>query len=488
MAEQQAAYRISLSSEFDLTAAASQADYFSALGVSHVRCTPSPRLSLCATEGRVGDLTHANRDGFRSQEHLTFTAALGRYSLEQLPENSARHDTQGTSALDRPGLAESPGGHEIVGNGLLSVAAGLFSWQEPGLSKIRQSFTGESRGCSPENAARTQRGPITGKGEAETDQFHELCARIQSESTEALIALPVDELGRGEDALARVLVLSEIPEVWRTAIAGWSARLNGYRKNDFPDRALEYLFYETAVGSWPVDELRLVSFLTKAARQSGMYTSWMQPTEEFERALREFIGQALLDEGFMTELRELVAAIIMAGRLNSMALTLIKLTAPGVPQIHQGTELWDLSLADVDDDQRVDYARRRKLLREIATCDARACLMRMAEGMPKLWILHRTLLLRKFRPEPFCANSRYTPVHASGSFSRHLVGYLRANDIMVVVPRWTIRRGLDWRDTTIEVPSGDWVNCLTDENVSGGVRSITELTSNFPLVLLERIH
>lgn len=316
--------------------------------------------------------------------------------------------------------------------------------------------------------------------------FHEFCRRIQSRWPETLLATSSHDTKRSEDVRSRLWVLSEIPQQWAEAVLRWSTLLEKYRRSNHPDRGIEYLFYQTVVGAWPIDEGRIIAYLEKAACEAKTFTSWTQRDSLYEAALREFVHSALSDGEFLRDLRVLVETVVEPGRLNSLAYTLLKLTAPGVPDIYQGTEVWDLSLVDPDNRRPVDYRLRRQLLHELECCTAQHCMARSNEGLPKLWLIHHVLQLRKRRPDAFGPNSSYTSFEGQGTYAECLVAYFRGRDILVIAPRWNIRRGAEWQDTHIDVPEGNWSNCLTGETVHGGPRRISELTAAFPVVVLER--
>ena len=161
----------------------------------------------------------------------------------------------------------------------------------------------------------------------------------------------------------------------------------------------------------------MIAYMEKASREAKVHTSWTQPNSDYDGALREFIEGILNDQEFKADLETFVKPLIEPGRVNSLAQTLIKLTAPGVPDFYQGTELWDLSLVDPDNRRPVDYALRRRLLSELDGMTAEEIWRRIDEGLPKLWIIHQTLKLRRSRKllEP---ESSYRPLVARGENPR----------------------------------------------------------------------
>src|SRR5262249_17526843 len=157
------------------------------------------------------------------------------------------------------------------------------------------------------------------------------------------------------------------------------------------DRNTEYLFYQTLVGAWPIEEERLLGYLEKAVREAKRHTSWTAPQKEYEEALRAFAAGALGDPALREEVERFVEALLPEAWTASLAQTLIKLTAPGVPDFYQGTELWDLSLVDPDNRRPVDWARRRALCAELERIGPEEAWARAAEGVPKLWTIRRAL-------------------------------------------------------------------------------------------------
>jgi (1->4)-alpha-D-glucan 1-alpha-D-glucosylmutase len=180
--------------------------------------------------------------------------------------------------------------------------------------------------------------------------------------------------------------------------------------------------------------------MEKAAHEAKQQTSWTQQNSEFEDALRSFIERILESQAFVSELENFIGNVLKAGRINSLAQTLVKYTVPGVPDTYQGSELWDLSLVDPDNRRPVDYDLRRQMLSELeGGMDVEEIVRRMDSGLPKLWIVHNALCLRREHPEWFGAEAEYTPLVAEGSKGEHLVGYLRGTRVATLVPRWTLR-------------------------------------------------
>ncbi|MEO5919305.1 MAG: malto-oligosyltrehalose synthase [Candidatus Limnocylindrales bacterium] len=320
----------------------------------------------------------------------------------------------------------------------------------------------------------------------------------------AMLTTSTHDTKRAEDVRARLHVLSEIPEAWAAAVNRWSARLARRRTADLPDRNAEYLFFQTLVGTWPIETDRLAPYLVKAARESQVRTSWASPDEDYEVALAALAEAALTDSGFRDDLEAFLRPVIEAGRINSIAQTILKLTSPGVPDLYQGTELWDLSLVDPDNRRPVDFERRAWILDQLAGATVETALDGMDEGWPKLWAIQRTLGLRSRRPEVFDGRGTYAPLRPSGLHRDRIVGFVRGGDVAVIVPRLSL--GLQgrawgdpnaWGDTSVTLPAGRWTNVLADDPVGGGTVTagptieggrtpITSLLARFPGAVLVR--
>ena len=141
--------------------------------------------------------------------------------------------------------------------------------------------------------------------------------------------------------------------------------------------------------------------MLKASREAKAITSWTDPDTEYEESLKKFVHAIFDDARFVADLEGFVGPLVEPGRVNSLTQTLVKLTAPGVPDVYQGNELWDLSLVDPDNRRPVDYDARRTLLRALRDAKVDEIMARSAEGMPKLWVVKQTLNLRRRRPELF---------------------------------------------------------------------------------------
>jgi (1->4)-alpha-D-glucan 1-alpha-D-glucosylmutase len=298
-----------------------------------------------------------------------------------------------------------------------------------------------------------------------------------------LSATATHDTKRGEDVRARVDVLSEIPGAWKTAAAKWRA-VNRRFKAEVrgalaPDGNEEYLLYQTLVGMWPfeIDDRaraevadRLVEYMIKALREAKVHTSWLSPDEEYEEAVTQFV-RAILDRrrssAFLQTFEPFQARVTEAGVYNSLAQLLIKITAPGVPDFYQGTELWDLSLVDPDNRRPVDYARRREVLAGLTRCPTPALAAELLEsrrdGRIKMFVMNRALAARAALRGAY-EQGDYVPLDTAGARRECLFAFARADAAsaaITCVPRLVATLSPDagsplgrsvWSDTRIHLP------------------------------------
>jgi (1->4)-alpha-D-glucan 1-alpha-D-glucosylmutase len=322
--------------------------------------------------------------------------------------------------------------------------------------------------------------------------FHRACLEAQESFPRTLLATSTHDTKRSADVRARLALLSEIPERWAAAVARWSAGNRRFRRGGFPDPDAEYLLYQTLVGAWPLPAARAALYMEKAAREAKRHTSWMRQDAGYETALRDFVDVVLADPDFTADLAGFVAPLVASGRTNALAQTLVQLTAPGVPDLYQGSELWDLSLVDPDNRRPVDYELRRALLGELAELAAgpsapEAVLARADCGLPKLWTIRQALGLRRRRPELLAPESPYRPLLARGGRAAHAVAFARgegSEQAITVVPRLVIGLDGDWGDTVLDLPAGRFRDQLSGEETAGGERRLADLLARFPVALL----
>jgi (1->4)-alpha-D-glucan 1-alpha-D-glucosylmutase len=311
------------------------------------------------------------------------------------------------------------------------------------------------------------------------EEFHAAAQRRHDEWPAGMTTLSTHDTKRGEDVRARLAVLSELPEDWAATVE----RLRTMAP--LPDPSFEALFWQTIVGAWPIEQERLQGYFVKAAREANGSTSWDAPDEGFESAVAAVLGRVFDDPVLRKSVEQYVAAITPFGWSNSLGQKLVQLTMPGIPDVYQGTELWENSLVDPDNRRPVDFAERRDLL---AALDAEAGTGVAAlppidvSGAAKLLVVSRALRLRRDRPQLF---QRYHPVPATGGAAAHVVAFDRGGALTVVkrLPVGLAARG-GWGDTELKLPGGDWTDVLTGRPVDSV--AVADLLDTYPVALLER--
>jgi (1->4)-alpha-D-glucan 1-alpha-D-glucosylmutase len=319
------------------------------------------------------------------------------------------------------------------------------------------------------------------------DEFHLHCAGMQAEHPQTMNTLSTHDTKRSDDVRARLAVLTEIPGNWRATLHRWSRRNQQFKTGKFPDRNTEYFLYQTLIGARPISLDRITAYMEKATREAKEQTSWTQPNQEFENALKLFIERILASKEFVSELEALVARVLLPGRVNSLTQTLLKCTVPGVPDTYQGGEIWDLHLVDPDNRRPVDYESRKLMLAELeAGMSVDEIMNRMDSGMPKLWVLYKALHLRREKPEWFGREAEYSPLPVDGPKRAQLIAFSRGSSVAVLAPRWNVKLGGGFGSTTVELPQGTWYNIFTGDKVNGGSARAQQLFRKFPVALLVR--
>jgi (1->4)-alpha-D-glucan 1-alpha-D-glucosylmutase len=306
------------------------------------------------------------------------------------------------------------------------------------------------------------------------DQFHRFAAARHRRWPRAMTTLSTHDTKRSEDVRARLAVLAEIPGRWRPQVAAWMSTA------PLPDPAFAHLLWQTVVGAWPIERERLHAYVEKAAREAGTATSWSDPDPTFEAAVHAVVDRLYDDPALRDSVDRLVADITVAGWSNALGQKLVQLAMPGVPDVYQGTELWDNSLVDPDNRRPVDFALRQELLDRI---DEGWLPPVDATGAAKLLVVARVLRLRRARPDLF---TDYRPVMAYGPASRHVVAFDRGGAVAVAT-RLPLRlaRGGGWRDTWLSVAgAGRLRDVLTGRMHDGGGVDLGDLLSRYPVALL----
>jgi (1->4)-alpha-D-glucan 1-alpha-D-glucosylmutase len=309
-------------------------------------------------------------------------------------------------------------------------------------------------------------------------EFHRAMAAREAAWPATMTTLSTHDTKRSEDVRARLAVLAEIPGEWARRMRRWAIRY------PLPDRSLELLAWQNLVGAWPISTERMSGYLTKAAKEAKLVTSHVEAVPDVDEAIAAWPAQVLADAGLVAEIEEFVARIAGPGRANSLGQKLLQLAGPGVPDVYQGTELFEYSLVDPDNRRPVDWALRRQLL---ARLDDGWLPDVDAEGAAKLLVTASALRLRRYRPEVFTG---YRPLPAQGPAARHAVAFARSASLVAVATRLpvglTARGG--WGDTVLPLPEGttDWHDVITDTAVDGAAPRLSDLLSRYPVALLVR--
>ncbi|HWY76566.1 MAG TPA: malto-oligosyltrehalose synthase, partial [Verrucomicrobiae bacterium] len=394
-----------------------------------------------------------------------------------------------SASVSRPELAES---FDFLNELLLSQLDGPL--ENDFVSRFQQ-FTGAvmAKGvedtafyCFNRLAALNEVGGDPGRFGVQPEVFHERCFFRQARQPGAMLSSTTHDTKRSEDVRARLCLISEIPALWQRAVTRWAAMNEQFRQHEWLDRNAEYLFYQILFGAWPISVERALAYMEKAAREAKQHTTWADKNPDYETALRHFVSGALANAEFARDLDDFVASLMDAGWINSLAGALLKLTAPGVPDIYQGTELWDLSLVDPDNRRPVDFNLRRRLLSELDSHTADEIWSSRGEGLPKLWLIRQTLKFRSARPELSSGSGDYEPLRAKGANAAHVLAFIRSGASATIVPRLVLGVAGDWGDTSIEIPPGNWRNVFTSEEFTGGCLRLDELFRRFPVALLTR--
>ncbi|PYL81445.1 MAG: malto-oligosyltrehalose synthase [Verrucomicrobia bacterium] len=312
------------------------------------------------------------------------------------------------------------------------------------------------------------------------ETFHQRNLRRERDWPASLLATSTHDSKRSEDVRARMLAISEIPQLWGRSLQKWRTTNRRFKKQideaEAPDAGEEYLLYQTLLGTWPVDldgapvssvgqefVTRIQRYMAKALKEAKLNTSWIQPNENWDDAMREFVAR-ILEPGprnkFLPIFLPVAAEIARLGAINSLAQTAIKLTTPGVPDIYQGTEIWDDSLVDPDNRRPIDYARRREMLAQIEKVSANELMQCWPNGRIKMRLTQRLLHLRRENPELF-REGNYESLNFGGELAECAIGFARRHGdraIIVIVPRLSSQVGFPpvgdrWQDTHVLLSS-----------------------------------
>jgi (1->4)-alpha-D-glucan 1-alpha-D-glucosylmutase len=370
--------------------------------------------------------------------------------------------------------------------------------------------------------SRNEVGSNPGQFALSVSAFHSACANRAQSYPSALLATATHDHKRGEDLRARLAVLSEIPDEWGALVTRWmrlNARLRREVDGGFaPDATDEFILYQMLVGAWPPGLTgsdsagiqlfadRIVAWQEKALREAKRHTAWIAQDDEYEAACREFVYRILLtprESRWVDEVASFADSRIgPLGAMNGLGQTLLRLTAPGVPDLYQGCELWDLSMVDPDNRRPVDFEQRRTMLATIRGQSGMPEFQNWQDGRIKLAIIARTLALRARLPDLF-ARGAYVPFSIDGPASEHVVSYGRQlgdRRVMVAAIRMpgklfdsldpTDVRSAPWQQTRILLPRG-WASrpardVLSDSDTfSTRLPMASELFAHLPIALYE---
>jgi (1->4)-alpha-D-glucan 1-alpha-D-glucosylmutase len=454
--------------------------------------------------------------------------ALRRAIIElaaALPVYRTYIDAQGSAEADRAVLTEAAesvkGGREVEDARIVDFTLGLLL--APPEDSVRraafiarfQQTTGPLMAKAVEDTVFYRYNRLIALNEVgsepdafglEPELFHAKMQKRAKIWPHALSATATHDTKRGEDARARLAVLSEMPQEWATAVSRWRDAAHALGQ-ELLDADAEWLVYQALVGTWPADlspeneqglkalAERLVAFMIKALREAKRRTSWTAPDDAYERAVENYVRGIFMPERrqLLRDIHSTIAAIEPAGLVNSLAQLALKLTLPGVPDVYQGCELLDFSMVDPDNRRPVDFDLRRRLLAQARQATATDAIQRWREGMPKLWLLDRLLGLRQ-RHAALFDQGDYEAMEIAGDLAHHAVAYARVlgdRRALVIVPRLVLRHCEAGRPsltseafirTRLHLP-GKFKN-LTGEYAGDGEISLSELWQSFPVAVL----
>ena len=418
--------------------------------------------------------------------HRAVVAAAGA-DHDRLPESIAvllshvgvyRSDYRALAQVLPVAISETASEHPELSRPLELLSAALSNAEEVGVRL--QQLCGAATAKSMEDCLFYRDPRLVSLNEVggEPEYFGVSAAEFHQRATvratlwpRAMTTLSTHDTKRGEDVRARIGVLSQVPSLWSELVGGWQ------RTAPAPDFQTAMFLLQNMFGVWPRDGVvsaelrqRLHAYAEKAIREAALHTSWNDPDTEFEEAVHAWID-TVIDGSVAAEMTALVDRLGPHADSDALGQKLIALTAPGIPDVYQGTELWEDSLVDPDNRREVDYSERRDALH--------------AMTHPKIRLVRAALQLRRERPDTFVSGG-YRPVCADGALAEHVVAFLRGEDVLVAVSRWTVRLGdSGWEDTTVALPDGVWTDVLSAAQRRGAVPA-GELFTEMPVALLVR--
>ncbi|WIM12641.1 malto-oligosyltrehalose synthase [Enhydrobacter sp.] len=340
--------------------------------------------------------------------------------------------------------------------------------------------------------------------------FHALMQARSTDLPRSMLATATHDHKRGEDVRARLAVLSEQPQTWADRLTSWIDGSAVLRTDGQPAVGDIAMLLQMIVGAWPLDLVledakgraafaaRLAAWQEKALREAKIHTDWSDPDKSYEDAARRFVERLVAANALpdlIADIFSFIQSIAAAGAVNGLAQAALKLSVPGIPDLYQGTDYWDLSLVDPDNRRPVDFERRRRSLSSIDVADA---LGHWRDGRIKQALIARLLAVRATLPELF-ARGDYRPVPVEGEKAQHLVAFLRTygeNRLLVAVPRLphALLRARDtleldpaaWKDTSLvlphETPWFDTIEGRTLQATAGKIR-VQDLFTRLPVAI-----
>ncbi len=346
-------------------------------------------------------------------------------------------------------------------------------------------------------------------------EFHERMIERQLTYPHALNASATHDTKRGEDMRLRMNVISELPELWQSELEKWKKINKNFIKfkegKTSPEPNDEYFIYQTICGAFPMEgdiddtfKERIKDYMLKVVREGKENSNWSSPNQIYEFGILEFINNILNPEhGFLNELKPFVKQISNYGIIYSLAQQLLKITAPGIPDIYQGCELWDLSLVDPDNRRPVDYELRNGFLEEIKSSGNQENLIRSlwaekANGKIKFYTIYKALQERMNCPELF-KYGKYIPANISGEHQQHATGFFRNHQnlwsLTVVphhlasfIPDQDLPIAQAWKNTHLKLPRNApfiWKNIFTEETFGfDEFINFKDIFASYPIVFL----
>ncbi len=301
--------------------------------------------------------------------------------------------------------------------------------------------------------------------------FHASCVERLERFPLNLLTTQTHDAKRSADVRARIDALSSMPDEWAAHVGRWFELTDAHRDGGAPDDVERYFLFQTLVGAWPIGAERIEAYMEKALREAKRNTNWIQPNDDWEDAVRRFGRSLYTDEAFLADFEPFARRVAAVGERASLGQLVLKLTAPGIPDMYEGDELAFRALVDPDNRRPVDFDWRQAMLRRLmggATPDAET---------RKLFATMRLLGLRARRPEPFAGT--YEPIDAGPS----TCAFVRGGDVLVAV---AVRSGPV--EGTIEAPRGHWRDVLRGEERSFGSRiPAQDIVSDLGIAVFERL-